>query len=406
MVNLQHIFFIFLFFFLAISTALSNIFLALIMILGVYKIFIDWDTFKLIFQSEPFRSFFYFALMLIFSALLNYHYLLEAWIGLYKYIELFYLPVLAFLFSSKKKYRQFYINSFISAAVLVLVISYLRYFDAAILKNDLIVQYLVKLGDPSNPTVFKWHITQNFFMALAVLYCFHITIKLSFKLNLKFFIYAIFSIAGFFNVLFMVQGRTGHLVLLIGLVYLLIVRFRRMGFLFFLFSLAGLLIFSENFSARLALGLAEVNAWRPLAPTEGSAGIRVEFIYNSLQLFVNNFFFGSGLGSFARVYADYVANLGMVKPVNPHNQYILFLVEAGIVGFAAFLALNYVCWQSSARLSDFWKHATRIILLSYGVANLFNSFLFDFSESLFFSIFMALAFSELIKFKKSAAKEN
>jgi hypothetical protein len=45
-------------------------------------------------------------------------------------------------------------------------------------------------------------------------------------------------------------------------------------------------------------------------------------------------------------------------------------------------------------------HATRIVLLSYGVANLFNSFLFDFAESLFFSAFMALAFSELLREKK------
>jgi hypothetical protein len=45
-------------------------------------------------------------------------------------------------------------------------------------------------------------------------------------------------------------------------------------------------------------------------------------------------------------------------------------------------------------------HATRIVLLTYGFANLFNSFLFDFSESLFFSAFMALAFSELLCEKK------
>jgi hypothetical protein len=34
------------------------------------------------------------------------------------------------------------------------------------------------------------------------------------------------------------------------------------------------------------------------------------------------------------------------------------------------------------------------------ISNFFNSFLFDFAESLFFSAFMALAFSELLRDKK------
>jgi O-antigen ligase len=91
---------------------------------------------------------------------------------------------------------------------------------------------------------------------------------------------------------------------------------------------------------------------------------------------------------------------GFVQSENPHNQYILFLVETGLIGLGAFLYLNYICWNFSRHLSQFWMHATRIVLLSYGVANLFNSFLFDFAESLFFSAFMALAFSELLREKK------
>ena len=201
-----------------------------------------------------------------------------------------------------------------------------------------------------------------------------------------------------------------YIVLLCGIIYFFINRFQYRGIIYgFLFTglFATLLIsFPNNFYDRLALGFSEINAWTPNEASQTSMGLRLEFIYHSLQLISGDWLFGVGIGNFGQAYADYAAGLGLPKSANPHNQYILFLVETGVIGLIAFLALNYVCWQSSARLSDFWRHATRIVLLSYGVANLFNSFLFDFSESLFFSLFMALAFSELIKFRASATQEN
>jgi O-antigen ligase len=206
----------------------------------------------------------------------------------------------------------------------------------------------------------------------------------------------------------MVQGRTGYLVLFCGIIYLFTIRFKRSGFLYGSAAVVLLILFLSfnpiHFNNRIIMGFSEILSWSPTQPSESSIGLRAEFIYNSFHIIYSNWLFGVGLGNISQAYGEYAGSFGFKGSSNPHNQYILFLVEAGLFGLIAFLALNYVCWKSSAKLSYFWKHATRIVLLSYGVANLFNSFLFDFSESLFFSLFMALAFSELIKLKSRQPK--
>jgi hypothetical protein len=211
-------------------------------------------------------------------------------------------------------------------------------------------------------------------------------------------------LSGLFNIFFMIQGRVGFLVIFIALLYFFIYKYRVKGFLVGMTALcfAGLFLynFSNNFYSRIYLGLAELLNWNSIFPSNSSVGLRAEFIYQSLKLASEHLFFGVGVGNYGQAYAAYILGSGFLQTENPHNQYILFLIETGVIGLGAFLYLNYICWNCSKHLSLFWMHATRIVLLTYGFANLFNSFLFDFSESLFFSAFMALAFSELLREKK------
>ncbi len=401
-----------LFFFLPISTGVASIFLVLSIICAVSLIL--FGTYDLVDRAYlfkfPFLAFLIFFVILSVSAIFTSVSWRDSISVLNKYLEIALIPLLAFFIAYYDKLRRRCLNGFAVALFITLIISYLRYFDVYILNFEQVSGYLPKLGGLDNPTVFKWHITHNFFMAFAVLFWGYRAVQCFSKRNIWFYIQVLLMVAALLNVLLLVQGRIGYIVLLCGIVYFLIHRLRYRGMIYgFLFTglFATLLIsFPNNFYHRLAVGFSEIYSWSSSEASFTSMGLRLEFIYHSLKLISKNWFFGVGLGNFAQVYGDHVAVLGLTHSVNPHNQYILFLVETGMVGLVAFLVLNYVCWQSSARLSDFWKHATRIILLSYGVANLFNSFLFDFSESLFFSLFIALSFSELIKFKKSAAQEN
>jgi O-antigen ligase len=202
----------------------------------------------------------------------------------------------------------------------------------------------------------------------------------------------------------MIQGRIGFLVVFTVILYLFIYKYKVKGIFLGLIALciASLFLyyFSSNFYNRMHLGIAELLSWNSTMPSNTSIGLRLEFIYQSFKIAREHLFFGVGVGNFGQAYAAQIFGSGMVQSENPHNQYILFLVETGLIGLISYLYLNYVCWKYSIQLNPFWMHVTRIVLLSYGVANLFNSFLFDFAESLFFSAFMALAFSELLREKK------
>ncbi len=67
--------------------------------------------------------------------------------------------------------------------------------------------------DPLNPTVFKRHITQNFFMALAAL----IWLSLAFAhTGIKRIGYGLLALLASYDVLFLVLGRTGYVALIVG----------------------------------------------------------------------------------------------------------------------------------------------------------------------------------------------
>lgn len=393
------------FFLLPISTAGANI----AFYGGVFFAFLcclsNTDREKLIgLKRQPFLTFFLFFCLIFLSAVLITDLSKGSLAKWFSYREIFFMPLLALLVATRKNMNRLALNGFLIAVGLTLLLSYCRsFFNVSIFDSFGVAALLPKLGDQANPTIFKWHITHNFFMAFAVLLwgylaiCFWRSCR-SLSIGLGFL-----SLLGLINIFFMVQGRTGYLVIFSALLYAFVARCKLKGFLFgaVIVCVVSLFLygFSINFKNRIDLGIFEVLNWSSTSPSNTSMGLRLEFIYQSLKIVSEHLFFGVGVGNFGSAYGTSTLDLGMAQSVNPHNQYVLFLVETGLIGLGAFLYLNFICWKCAGQLSLFWMHATRIVILSYGVANLFNSFLFDFSERLFFSGFMALAFSELLQKK-------
>jgi hypothetical protein len=395
-----------LFFFLPISTAGSNIALALGVFLSIVFLNLDWRDNKFIYlKKQPFLIFALFFSYLLLSFFLVGHSSVTISDGLLKYQEIILMPLLAFLIFHPKDLSRVAIRAFLIAMGATLLLSYLRGFGGlAFFTHFNLETLLTRLGDESNPTIFKWHITHNFFMAFATLLWAYFAIYFWQTRRVLAASFGLICLLGLFNIFFMIQGRVGYLVIFVALLYFFIDKYRVKGFLvgmtILCFACLLLYIFSNNFYSRIYLGLAELLNWNSIIPSTTSMGLRAEFIYQSLKIVSEHLFFGVGVGNFGQAYSAHALGSGFIQSENPHNQYILFLVETGLIGLGAFFYFNYICWNFSKHLSQFWMHATRIVLLSYGVANLFNSFLFDFAESLFFSAFMALAFSELLREKK------
>lgn len=160
-------------------------------------------------------------------------------------------------------------------------------------------------------------------------------------------------------------------------------------------SALALLSFSPNVRERMALGIKEVETYQT-SPALTSAGARMVFMVNTLELSRQQPLLGYGTGSFAKVYRERFGSpaqgwQGTVTS-DPHNQYLFILVENGLLGVAVFLMLLVVGFQV-ARAPGPYAGVIQGALLAWCVSSLFNSHFRTFPEGhliwLFFGAMLA-----------------
>jgi O-antigen ligase len=311
-----------------------------------------------------------------------------------KYLEMGYLPLLAAI-CFKDSYREKALHCFSAAMVLTLFLSYLLYFQ---IPFERIAFGWTPIGSASNPGIFKLHITHNLFMAFAVFLWFQLA-KRSGSATTK-VIYFGLVLLGLFNVLAMVEGRTGYITLLALVAALIVDRLSlkkiTIALLIMVISAFAAYQWVPKVQSKVNLAISEVSEWAPNQGSNTSMGLRLDFWHASYLIFKESPVFGLGIAGFEEGYKALVAGTGRVPSNNPHNQYLLFLNQIGIVGLLAFLWLNWVVWKESYRLAPLWGVWVRAILLGYGAANFVNSLLIDSAEGSFFSTSLALAFAILI----------
>jgi O-antigen ligase len=253
-------------------------------------------------------------------------------------------------------------------------------------------------GTTGDAVVIRKHITHGTLMAF---FAFALTVRAREAAHpeWKAVLAALAALAAF-NVLFMVQGRTGQLTLVALLGYYLLSVFRWRGVAFA--AIAGALIVtaaylmpSSALHQRVLATIAEVQDWRQSKPAQ-EANLRPETWGNSLQIIRQHPVFGVGTGGFAAAYAKQVEGTSMRASPQPENQYLLTTVQLGVVGLAALLALFAAQWQLASRLGTGGDTAlARGLVITIAVGCLFNSFLLDHTESLFYAWMSGLLFAGL-----------
>ena len=96
----------------------------------------------------------------------------------------------------------------------------------------------------------------------------------------------------------------------------------------------------------------------------------------------------------------------MKKVTNPHNQYLLVLIETGIVGFILFVSIFYFAWvgiknlnvQENRKIHDYMKG----LIITFALGCLLNSLLLDAGEGKFFCLMVGLFLSA--QFPKARAR--
>lgn len=299
-----------------------------------------------------------------------------------KYKKLLYILPLALFFMNQPRLIKLFCTGFLVA-------------NAVILAGSLAVGVLhIPLGgvDPTNPTIFKLQITQNFFMALAAL----LWLVLAFQhQGWKRWGYSVLVVAASYSILFLVLGRTGYVALIVGLgVWLFFSLGNRqrltlvaLGALAF----AALIFIPNKATDRIVQGVDEINVCMAASATDAadacnsSMGQRSAFVVEAARLIKESPILGHGAGGFyyENKEVDYKVN-------NPHNQYLLETIQSGVIGLFLFLAWVICCYRVIWQQTPALRNVLLAVLTSYMACNFFNSFLLDSSEGHLFMIFVAV----------------
>jgi O-antigen ligase len=315
----------------------------------------------------------------------------EAWSWTGKYLKLLIVPFAIIAFEDSEWSGVVRWSLFVTLAV-ILLLSTTNYFGLTSFGPS----YLA--SDPTaHALVFKNRIADGLFGALL----FYMAVDFALaaanaRVRMGFALIALLSFA---NVLIMLQGRTGQVVItLLALVAIARVAWPARGKLrphAVLYSLAmmaaaiGLIVVAcTTHSNRIDQVASEVRAYRQ-NDAATSAGLRLEWYRKSIDLFRARPFTGYGSGGlgaeFARLTKGKTGAEGVMTS-NPHNEYLLMAVQLGIPGVLLFLNLLVQIARYGTRLEPHSRHTLLVWLAIFAFGSLANSLLIDFAEGHMFAL--------------------
>ena len=308
------------------------------------------------------------------------------------------LPLIALLLPLLRhpQMRRFAVLALATSLVLTLLVSYA-------IAMGLLPQYAfitVKDLYPRSfyPVSFKLSLTHNILMAFgAFLFALLARHATDYRMRLTWAALALLAVG---NVLFMVQGRTGYLILGALLLYFFASAWRWKGVVIAL--VLGLVLSaaayygSATFRTRIQTAAQEYSAWQPGKRSETSVGERLDWYMNSLRIIREHPFLGVGTGGFTKAYTELVPNSKPEEARNPHNEYLLITAQLGLTGLALLLGLFLLQWRQAPRLPTLLEtQLARGLVITMMTGCLFNSLLLDHTESLLYAWMSALLYSGL-----------
>lgn len=311
--------------------------------------------------------------------------------GLGKAARLMFIPLLITVFRDAAVRRRAWCG-FMGAMLLTLALSYLLWLG-------LLPKWEIISGEAANPTIFKKHITHNLFMAFTAFVC---AVQARYaNTPRQRGIWVMLALLAAANVLFMVQGRTGHLVLLVLLLYMGIAWLRWKGFAIALATIGVLaalayVLPSSSLHQRAALAYHEFSTSQSNVAATSSVGQRMEFYRNTFKIVKQHPLLGVGTGGFKQAYADQVRGTDQVATHNPHNEYLMVTSQLGLAGLMLLLGLFAVQWRAAAQLPSVREQTlARGMVLSIMTASAVSSTLIDHGEGWFYVWMSGLLFAAL-----------
>ena len=381
-----------------ISVALDNLLLAVLLLGALFNIRAVWQIVTL---HPVARAAWLLFAVLLFAIFYGATPLREAAGILAKYMDLAFIPLFMLVLSSEAIRRRAQ-YAFLAAMGLTLLLSYMVALGVLPIQH-----WMSKFASMENSVIFHSHITQSNMMVFAVfLALLNLRDAVSPKARAG---WCGFALLGMIDVLFMVQGRTGYVILLALLGWFtwstlgryMRGRGRAWGWrqgVAVALALAGLAVAAYQASPilhdRVALVASEYQAWQPNHGKDNSTGQRLDFYYNTLQIIRQQPVFGVGTGGFPAAFTQQTRGKDVMQTRNPHNEYLMITAQTGVIGLVFLLYLFYTQWHYAPLLNTpFRQDAARGLVLAYMVNSLFNSPLLDHADGLLFAFMTAVLFA-------------
>jgi O-antigen ligase len=310
------------------------------------------------------------------------------------------------VYFADKKFQPVFLLSFVFAMGLILLMSCLLWLGV-------LPEFISVKGDASNSVIFHDHIKQNIFMAFAAFVAAVQARKPGIGAVQK-WLWAGFSLVAMFNVLFMVAGRTGHVIVLVlaGYYFLTWDRTKSLmtgGVVLVLLGTFAWINPTNPLFSRAQTVIDEVREWDYQKPAHrsSSSGLRLEWYLNSLKIIKQHPVFGTGTGSFTATYNELVKNTGMKTTDNPHNEYLMTAVQFGLAGLLVLLGFFAVQWRQTFFFKDSGqKLMARGFVLLMLIACMTASPLQDNAEGWFFVFMSGLFFAGCHTNEAASASEK
>jgi O-antigen ligase len=327
-------------FFLPITVFGGNLFAVLIFLLWIIKADFKSDFHRLKNNKLIIAVFLYLLLHVI--ALL---WTADIESGLYtlrKQLKFLFIPI--FMLFVKREHVKYYILAFLASMSLSEIWSYGIFFELLPLYGDATLIDPIPLMSHANYTAF---------LTIAIYFLLYYVLLDPSIEKLKKITYGFFIITMSINI-FITGGRAGQVMYFAMLVVVIFQYFPKNLFKAFLISFFIVLVTSsvfyvnsKIFSDRVDSAVTELSDYKN--HTKSSTGLRISAAINSWDIIKENPIIGVGTGDYRTEFIKFSDKneLGLtnfrngVMTYNPHNMYVLILVQFGLVGLIALLYMFY-----------------------------------------------------------------
>lgn len=309
---------------------------------------------------------------------------------LMKYHKLLFIPLIISVLDSEK-YREYAINAFLGGMTIVLIISYLKWLG---------LFPHVDIGQ--GYIVIKGRIAHSIFMSFAM---FMMLIRAEKSKGLIRLTWIILSILAVLNILFLVNGRTGMITMIVLVIWFTYEKWgiKSLTYWFSLALIGGILhqLVHSYPHSRLTDIKQEIADQKNGNQT--SSGQRMEMYTNTFTLIKRHPIIGGGTGSLENEYKPLAESkhLALTRVPNPHNQFLLTTQELGIIGLFTLILMWYLHWKTSYQIKQRqYGMELRGLILTIVIGSLFNSLLLDAGEGKFYCVLAAILLSAYNPAKK------